>query len=348
MEVATKSRGTLAGYFVTGAVPTARQCADLIEAMLVAKDDGVTRPDGGPLRIEASRDAAKNALALFPDFATDPEWIVSLAPPGGQGACSGLGIGDHQGHCRLFIDETTGNLGIATTQPTEKLTVDGSVSASEVTTDGSLRMSRMGVGTAPPDPEEVADLAVAGGIKFADGSVLFTATQPTGAFETLQVEHLGIGAPPRDYQALTLGESGTGMRVGGNQSLTFLTRSIDRMSFLPDGGVRLGATPPVVYKTYPNQGEKPYIFTEFSADWVAMVAGISTTETDPELAQRHGITAWPYLDDPSQTWIIHCDFPGGPDHDGPHFDQWNVSVVFIRKELVTIQGSLLLLPPHTA
>lgn len=128
----TKSRSQLKGYFVKNAIPTEGQFADLIEAGANQHDDGLVKTKGEPLSVEAGGDdtSQKRVLALFRS-ATDPDpaCVVSLNPFGNPANANtrvaGLGIGDASGHTRLFLDPTSGRMGLGTVTPQATLQVIG-------------------------------------------------------------------------------------------------------------------------------------------------------------------------------------------------------------------------------
>ncbi|XXY49196.1 hypothetical protein WME91_55225 [Sorangium sp. So ce269] len=110
MEINKKSRTELKAYFVKNALPTAGNFSDLIDAALNQKDDGLVKSADQPVQIAASTAGDKPAIHLYESFATDtkPAWVLGLQVDGKRG----LGIGDGDGKNRLFIDGTTGSVGI--------------------------------------------------------------------------------------------------------------------------------------------------------------------------------------------------------------------------------------------
>jgi hypothetical protein len=129
MEINKRGRTELKLYFVKNAIPTERNFADLIDAMLNQKDDGIVKPAGDPLSIEAAGgDTSKKVINFYQNF-TDPKpsWVLSLNP----GGKSGFNISDGEGNSRLFIDKNTGNVGINTDNPSVKLDVSGTLSVKD-------------------------------------------------------------------------------------------------------------------------------------------------------------------------------------------------------------------------
>ncbi|MGK3963620.1 hypothetical protein WMF38_05525 [Sorangium sp. So ce118] len=110
MEINKKSRTELKAYFVKNALPTEGNFSDLIDAALNQKDDGLVKSADQPVQIAASTAGDKPAIHLYESFATDtkPAWVLGLQ----VGDKKGLGIGDGDGRNRLFIDGTSGNVGI--------------------------------------------------------------------------------------------------------------------------------------------------------------------------------------------------------------------------------------------
>lgn len=124
MEIKKRNRAELKSYFVKNAIPTESNFADLIDAALIQKSDGVAKLPGDPLSIEAVGDdnSRKQALSLYRSFTDNkPSWNLELsprtAPSDPATARVGLGVTDGNGVCRLFIDAATGNIGIGTTAP---------------------------------------------------------------------------------------------------------------------------------------------------------------------------------------------------------------------------------------
>lgn len=144
MDINKRSRADLKQYFVKNAIPTEKQFADLIDGLMSLKDDGITKLAGNPLCIEASGDdtSQKKILHLYNSFSdTDPTWVLSLNPRQDPSkpdtAKAGLNISDNAGNSRLFIDKTSGNIGLGTIEPTAKLEIVGDLRVSL----GSIRFN---------------------------------------------------------------------------------------------------------------------------------------------------------------------------------------------------------------
>jgi hypothetical protein len=132
MALTTRNRGELKRYFVRNAIPTQVNFEELIDGMLNQQDDGVARPPGDPLSLEAAGDATSQQKVLnlyrsFDDAA--PQWMLSLNPRTNpndpQTARPGLAIGDGAGNARLFVQAGSGFVGVGTLAPVAPLTVGG-------------------------------------------------------------------------------------------------------------------------------------------------------------------------------------------------------------------------------
>jgi len=134
MEIKKPDRATLKSYFVKNAMPTASNFADLIEGLINQRDDGLAKPAGEPLSLQAEGDdtSQKKAINFYRSFAdAKPAWALSLNPRADPAkpdtARPGWSIADADGASRLFIDQSTGNVGIGTVTGGYKLNVQGAV-----------------------------------------------------------------------------------------------------------------------------------------------------------------------------------------------------------------------------
>jgi hypothetical protein len=132
--MATKNRSDLKSYFVKNAIPTEGNFADLVDSQLNQEQDGVFKPAGEALSLIAAPGDQKRVLRLFASQGTNPDWMISLHPaqdPANAATTgkAGFGITDSAGKTRLFIDATTGQIGVGTNAPQVALHVDGIVQA---------------------------------------------------------------------------------------------------------------------------------------------------------------------------------------------------------------------------
>ena len=130
MAITTKNRKQLKSYFVKNAIPTEGNFADLVDAPLNQAEDGIFKLAGEPLSIVAAAGEQKRALRLYTSYpAANPDWQISLSPaqnPADPASVRlGFGVADGAGNTRLFIDPTTGNVGVGTVTPADRLTVRG-------------------------------------------------------------------------------------------------------------------------------------------------------------------------------------------------------------------------------
>lgn len=127
MAIAPKtSRTTLKTYFKKNAIPKESDFAELIDAAINQGDDGIAKPDGEPLSLQPdSKDSGnRTVLGLYKSFGdAKPSWTLSLSPAGKPG----FSVGDADANSRLFVDETTGNVGLGTVTPASSLHLSRSV-----------------------------------------------------------------------------------------------------------------------------------------------------------------------------------------------------------------------------
>ncbi|WP_054773724.1 hypothetical protein [Methylogaea oryzae] len=130
MDIKKRNRSELKSYFVKNSIPTESNFSDLIDAGLNQKEDGIAKPAGDPLSIEAAGDASGlqklvNFYASFQD--ANPAWTFQLNPRSDAGnpatAKPGFCLSNGQGQARLFIDQNTGNVGIGTITPSRSFDV---------------------------------------------------------------------------------------------------------------------------------------------------------------------------------------------------------------------------------
>jgi hypothetical protein len=130
MAITTKNRKQLKAYFVKNAIPTEGNFSDLVDAQLNQAEDGVFKLPGEPLSVVAAPGDQRRVLRFYSTYpAANPDWQISLAPAQDPGdpasARPGFGVSDGAGRARLYIDPSTGNLGVGTNAPSDRLTVSG-------------------------------------------------------------------------------------------------------------------------------------------------------------------------------------------------------------------------------
>ncbi len=125
-----KNREELKFFFQKNSIPTASNFADLIDGLSNYKDDGLLKSLTSPLMIRADQQDKAVELHRASDNNTAvPVWSLSLTQPDGK---KGFGIdkmssaGQFERNI-LFIDETTGNIGLNNTNPKTKLHINGDV-----------------------------------------------------------------------------------------------------------------------------------------------------------------------------------------------------------------------------
>ncbi|KAA3613647.1 MAG: hypothetical protein DWQ05_15305 [Calditrichaeota bacterium] len=145
-----ENRATLKSYFRKNSIPTEEQFAAFIDGVLNQQDDGIVKLPDNPLRLDAVNSASgeKEALGLFTDTASQtPEWTIKLDMQDDANSNNlrpGLTISDGEGNNRIFLDRSSGNLGIGTASADGKLVINGSAS-SKPAANPSFKI--MGAGT---------------------------------------------------------------------------------------------------------------------------------------------------------------------------------------------------------
>lgn len=134
-----KTRNELKEIFKTGAKPSGDDFKAFIDSTLNVSDDGIAKASGAdtPLKINAQGTDEK-----LLDFYTGETktWSINQKPADDK---SGLNIAT-PGGSKLFIESSTGDVGIGTTSPGAKLEINGNlklqsgVAVNEFSTDGNL------------------------------------------------------------------------------------------------------------------------------------------------------------------------------------------------------------------
>jgi hypothetical protein len=159
----TKNRQALKPRFVRNAIPAEVDFADLINASLIQADDGIFKLPDEPLSVVGKTNTPP-VLRFYEDAsATGWAWQIQLSAD----SKAGLALASGNNQTRLFLDASTGNVGIGTTSPTAKLQVVGSLAVTGATsiaalaTTGTISMStdafyldsstkNIGIGTITP------------------------------------------------------------------------------------------------------------------------------------------------------------------------------------------------------
>lgn len=118
------SREALKKSFEKGSIPTQRDFEDLIDSMLHKQDDKVISQDQG-LSLSPKGSSAK-FITFFNNLSDfKPTWSIEQYPKNTPDF--GFTLVDKEGESKLFI-QANGYVGIGTTSPSEKLTVNGNMS----------------------------------------------------------------------------------------------------------------------------------------------------------------------------------------------------------------------------
>ena len=143
VNINQKDRDTLKSYFVKNAIPSEQDYADVLDGMLNQKTDRVIKEPDGPLSLEAAGEVVgpRPVLHLYHQFDDPgPTWSLSMNPRSvvsdPDTARQGLSIHDRSGLSRLFIDETSGHVGLGRLDPQSRLHVAG-----DARVDGSLHIA---------------------------------------------------------------------------------------------------------------------------------------------------------------------------------------------------------------
>jgi hypothetical protein len=127
MRINAQNRNALKVYFEAGATPRQNHFEELIEGMLNQADDGIVKQSGHPLSIQAEGEGANaKVLNIYQRLTDDdPAWTLSLNRRGNDTSAPGMGlaVSDGSENLRLFIDHSSGNVGIGTNDPGAKLDI---------------------------------------------------------------------------------------------------------------------------------------------------------------------------------------------------------------------------------
>ena len=147
-----KNRQPLKDLFLEGSIPFASDFEDIIDSAINLGEDGVKKTTTTGLEIQMGT-ANREAILFYDNFelpGTNPgdapisqtaKWKISLngeiagTPP----IPAGLSIGDGTMDS-FFIQESTGNVGINTNNPSTQLEVDGGIIGSDFSIDGQIKV----------------------------------------------------------------------------------------------------------------------------------------------------------------------------------------------------------------
>jgi len=127
MEIKYTDRTQLKEYFRKNKIPKETDFSEFIDASLNQREDGLVKMPGDPLSIEAvGEKTSVQKLMNFYRKLSDPAptWSFNLND---QNSTGGLLLGLNiisQGKGRLFIDEVSGRVGLATSEPQKQLHIE--------------------------------------------------------------------------------------------------------------------------------------------------------------------------------------------------------------------------------
>jgi hypothetical protein len=142
--MAIEPRDQLKTFFQAGDVPTAEQFGDVLDSYVHQQDDGIVIYDGPEKEKYFGIGRIKPQSRLGVQVAGRDNTLVSFHGKNGEAACffsfpsvkevpGGFSIDEAQVKggilSRLFIQKDTGNIGIGTTSPTQKLDIESSTPA---------------------------------------------------------------------------------------------------------------------------------------------------------------------------------------------------------------------------
>jgi len=202
-------RDILETYFETGDIPTQEQFQDLLDSYVHQTDDGITVypvPGMPPLKyfgigvnnpqsrlgVRAIDDQTRSAIALYDISDLNASWYISLKPENHSGfSINEFGPGGNLS--RLYIQQSTGNVGIHTTTPSQKLEIKDST-AGGVTGIKLFNTATLSNGVIFGNKADGSNANQDGAF-----SIYMNSVTPTNEFFTIvQSGKVGIGTPDPD------------------------------------------------------------------------------------------------------------------------------------------------------
>ncbi|KKR39707.1 MAG: hypothetical protein UT75_C0014G0001, partial [Candidatus Yanofskybacteria bacterium GW2011_GWE2_40_11] len=156
-----------------------------------------------------------------------------------------LGVNDR------FTIDSVGNIGIGTTAPLAKLEIQGTASASNLLTSGSLQVanggasvsySRFGTGSTTHGLSNASDLLISGNLEI-DGNTYFDGTVNFSTIASSAYIYAQDGSAASPSFSFS-NDKDTGLFRPGNNSLGITTGAVERLTIASDGNVGIGTTSP--------------------------------------------------------------------------------------------------------
>ncbi|MEM8639446.1 MAG: hypothetical protein AAGG51_11605 [Cyanobacteria bacterium P01_G01_bin.54] len=221
-----KTRDQLQRLFKSGDKPSEEDFKDLIQSSLNVKDDGIEKPAGtdNPLKITVNGDQ-ENVLDLY--AGQTHTWRLNQKP---VQTAQGLNLETASGTSKLFLESSSGNLGLGTVKPIAKVHIQ----LQDLSNQHALRIDdEMGdttplvvnadgnVGIGMDDPTNPLDvngntrisgtLSVADSVNLSRNAVVFAENgQIQSQDETHQISFSGKGLELRDTGQIVFSPGKTG------------------------------------------------------------------------------------------------------------------------------------------
>ena len=229
-----KTRNELQVLFQQGATPSGEDFKDFIESIFNLEDDGleVFSKEDNPLKITAQGIDEK----LLDFYAGESKtWSINQKPSAEN---PGFNISNSSGS-KLFIASSNGNIGIGTTNPSEKLEVNGNIKSSGLDVTGTTSLSslkiieNLGIGTESPSEK----LEVNGNIKTNNAFIGSIHNGWAGFSHKDNINKTG-------YALLQDSAGRTILNSAGGQYMMFRINNLDIMRLNSSGNLGIGTTNP--------------------------------------------------------------------------------------------------------